>query len=68
MAWAGFIKEGAPHWEDRQITETLLRSKPWLSDTLALKLLKERPDQLAIRHRGRPKKDKTVTEAAQSAF
>jgi putative transposase len=63
MAWAGFIKEGAPHWEDRQITEALLRSKPWLSDALAQKLFKDRPDQLEIRHRGRPKKENTLSIA-----
>jgi len=63
MAWAGFIKEGAPHWEDRQITEALLRSKPWLSDAMAQKFFKDRPDQLEIRHRGRPKKENSLTLA-----
>jgi len=56
MTWAGFVKEGAPHWEDRQITEALVRSKPWVSDTYAQKLFKDNPNQVLIRHRGRPKK------------
>ena len=56
MTWAGFVKEGAPHWEDRQITEALVRSKPWVSDIYAKKLFKDNPEQTLIRHRGRPKK------------
>jgi putative transposase len=56
MTWAGFVKEGAPHWEDRQITDALVRSKPWVSDMYAQKLFKDNPDQVLIRHRGRPKK------------
>ena len=56
MTWAGFVKEGAPHWEDRQITEALVRSKPWVSDIYAKKLSKDHPDHALIRHRGRPKK------------
>ncbi|MBU3612629.1 transposase [Polynucleobacter sp. MG-27-Goln-C1] len=56
MTWAGFVKEGAPHWEDRQITEALVRSKPWVSDIFAKKLFKDDPDQTLIRYRGRPKK------------
>jgi putative transposase len=56
MTWATFVKEGAPHWEDRQITEALVRSKPWVSDIYAKKLFKDNPDQALIRHRGRPKK------------
>jgi putative transposase len=56
MTWAGFVKEGAPHWEDRQITEALVRSKPWVSDIYAKKLFKDNPDHALIRHRGRPKK------------
>jgi putative transposase len=56
MAWASFVKEGAPHWEDRQITEALVRSKPWVSDIYAKKLFKDHPEQALIRHRGRPKK------------
>ena len=56
MTWATFVKEGAPHWEDRQITEALLRSKPWVSDIYAKKLFKDNPEQTLIRYRGRPKK------------
>ena len=56
MAWASFVKEGAPHWEDRQITEALVRSKPLVSDIYAKKLFKDHPEQVLIRHRGRPKK------------
>ena len=56
MTWAVFVKEGAPHWEDRQITEALVRSKPWVSDIYAKNLFKDNPEQTLIRHRGRPKK------------
>jgi putative transposase len=56
ISWANFVKEGAPHWEDRQITEALIRSKPWVSDTFAKQLFKDNPDQALIRYRGRPKK------------
>jgi putative transposase len=56
MTWAGFVKEGAPHWEDRQITEALIRSKPWVSDIYAKTLFKDKPEQALIRYRGRPKK------------
>jgi putative transposase len=56
MAWASFVKEGAPHWEDKQITESLVRSKPWVSDIYAKKLFKDDPGLVQIRHRGRPKK------------
>jgi len=56
ISWANFVKEGAPHWEDCQITEALIRSKPWVSDMYATKLFKDNPDQALIRHRGRPRK------------
>ena len=56
MSWAAFVKEGAPLWEDRQITEALVRSKPWISDSYAKKLFKDNPEQVLIRRRGRPKK------------
>ncbi|AKD24424.1 transposase [Polynucleobacter duraquae] len=56
MNWATFVKEGAPHWEDRQINEALVRSKPWISDVYAKKLFKDNPEQALIRRRGRPKK------------
>jgi putative transposase len=56
MGWAAYVKEGAPHWEDMQITESLLRSKPWVSDIYAKKLFKDRPELAQIRHRGRPRK------------
>ena len=56
MIWADYVKEGTPDWENRQITEALTRSKPWVSDIYAEKLFKDNPDQALIRHRGRPKK------------
>jgi putative transposase len=56
MAWSSFVKEGAPHWEDKQITESLLRSKPWVSDIFAKKIFKSTPEIAKIRQRGRPKK------------
>jgi putative transposase len=60
MKWAEFVKDGAPHWEDRQITESLLRSKPWVSDIYANKLFKENPDIAKIRYRGRPRKINSI--------
>jgi putative transposase len=63
MAWSSFVKEGAPHWEDRQITESLLRSKPWVSDIYAKKLFKNTPDIAKIRQRGRPKKIKPLNSS-----
>ena len=59
MSWAGFVKEGAPHWEDRQITESLIRSKPWVSNIYAKNLFKDDPDLAQIRYRGRPRKIKS---------
>jgi putative transposase len=56
LSWSNFVKEGSPHWEDRQITESLLRSKPWVSDIYAKKLFKDAPELALIRHRGRPRK------------
>lgn len=56
IAWANFVKEGAPAWEDHQITEALIRSKPWVSDMYAKKLFKDNPEQALIRYRGRPRK------------
>lgn len=56
MSWSNFVKEGAPHWEDRQITEALIRSKPWISDIYAKKLFKDAPEIATIRRRGRPRK------------
>jgi len=56
MAWSAFVKDGAPHWEDRQITEALVRSKPWVSDIYAKRLFKDNPELTLMRHRGRPKK------------
>jgi len=56
MGWANFVKEGAPHWEDLQITESLLKSKPWVSDIYANKLFKDDPGLAQIRDRGRPRK------------
>ena len=56
MAWSAFVKDGAPHWEDRQITEALVKSKPWVSDIYAKQLFKDNPDLTLMRQRGRPKK------------
>jgi putative transposase len=56
MTWAAFVREGVPHWEDRQITDALLRSKPWVSNIYAKNLFKDNPEQALIRQRGRPKK------------
>jgi len=56
MSWAAFVKEGAPNWEDREIIEALVRSKPWVSDIYAKKLFTDNPEQILIRRRGRPKK------------
>jgi putative transposase len=64
MNWAAFVKEGAPHWEDRQITEALIRSKPWVSDIYAKKLFKDTPGLTQIRHRGRPRKITVLNSAA----
>ena len=64
MNWASFVKEGAPHWEDRQITESLIRSKPWVSDIYAKKLFKDAPEMTVIRHRGRPRNVNAVNSTA----
>ncbi len=64
MAWASFVKEGAPHWEDMQITESLIRSKPWVSDIYAKKLFKDNLSATQIRHRGRPRKINTLNSMA----
>ena len=64
MSWANFVKEGAPHWEDHQITESLLRSKPWVSDIYAKKLFKDVPELALIRHRGRPRKINSLNSMA----
>lgn len=58
MAWAAFVREGAPHWEDRQITEALIRSKPWLSPEYAKQLFKDQDAIVLMRPRGRPSKTK----------
>jgi putative transposase len=63
MGWAAFVKEGAPHWEDKQITESLLRSKPWVSDIYAKKIFKDSPEIAQIRQRGRPRKINTLNSA-----
>jgi putative transposase len=55
-SWADFVKEGAPHWEEHQITEALIKSKPWVSELYAKQLFKENPEHALIRHRGRPRK------------
>lgn len=64
MAWANFVKEGAPHREDREITEALLRSKPWVSPEYAKTLFKGDAEALGIRPRGRPVRN-PVPETAQ---
>lgn len=64
MAWANFVKEGAPHREDREITEALLRSKPWVSPEYAKTLFKGDAEALRIRPRGRPVRN-PVPETAQ---
>jgi putative transposase len=64
MGWASFVKEGAPHWEDKQITESLMRSKPWVSDIYAQKLFKDSPEIAQIRHRGRPRKISVLNSIA----
>lgn len=64
MAWAQFVKEGAPHWEDRQITDALLRSKPWVSEGYASRLFKDNPQIAQIRYRGRPRKEKPINSIA----
>jgi putative transposase len=63
MNWANFVKEGAPHWEDQKITESLLRSKPWISDIYANKLFKDAPEVTQIRDRGRPRKINPINSA-----
>ncbi len=64
MGWSNFVKEGSPHWEDRQITESLIRSKPWVSDIYAKKILKDASEIAAIRHRGRHSKINSVNSIA----
>jgi putative transposase len=54
MAWSDFVKEGAPHSEDRAITEALVRSKPWVSPEYAKTLFKGNIEGIQIRSRGRP--------------
>jgi hypothetical protein len=61
MAWANWVKEGAPHWEDLAITEALLRSKPWVSPEYAKTLFKGNLDAMQIRPRGRPIKKRAPT-------
>ncbi len=57
LAWAAFVREGAPHHEDLVIAEHLIRSRPWVSP----EFIKENPkwslDQWQLKARGRPKKD-----------
>jgi len=57
-AWAAFVREGAAHWEDRQITECLLRSKPWITEKFVQEHFKGNENQVLIRYRGRPAKIK----------
>lgn len=56
MAWANFVKEGAPHYEDKSITEHLIRSKPWISKNFCLNHPKIDLANCLIKPRGRPKK------------
>ena len=55
-SWASFVREGAAHWEDRQITECLMKSKPWITEKFAEHHFKDKSDLISIRYRGRPKK------------
>jgi putative transposase len=64
MAWANFVKEGAPQSEDWAITEALLRSKPWVSPEYAKTLFKGNLEAVQIRPRGRPIK-KTLPQHGQ---
>jgi putative transposase len=66
MAWANLVKEGAPHSEDRVITEALLRSKPWLSPEYAKTLFKGNLEATQIRPRGRPVKKPPYNTASLS--
>ncbi len=54
--WASFVREGAAHWEDRQITECLMKSKPWVTENFAQKHFKDKLELISIRYRGRPSK------------
>jgi putative transposase len=56
MAWANFVKEGAPHHEDKAITEHLIRSKPWISKNFGLNHPKIDLANCLIKPRGRPKR------------
>ena len=55
LAWQHFVKEGAPHQEDLEITEYLLKSKPWVTAATAEQFFRNQLDALQIRSRGRPK-------------
>ena len=55
LAWQHFVQEGAPHREDLEITEYLLKSKPWISRSTATQLFKNTLGAIEIRPRGRPK-------------
>lgn len=66
MAWATFVREGAPHWEDRQITEAIVRSKPWVSQEYAKKIFKGQDISVLIRPRGRPAKIKSIINGLSS--
>ena len=55
LAWQHFVQEGAPHQEDLEITEYLLKSKPWISRSTATQLFKNTLGAIEIRPRGRPK-------------
>jgi len=56
LAWANFVREGAPNHEDQKITAHILRSKPWLSPEFRAKNQKLGLDDWLIKPRGRPKK------------
>lgn len=55
LAWAAYVKEGAPQHETQTITDHVLRSKPWVSPEFRAKTPALASDQWLIKQRGRPK-------------
>lgn len=56
LAWATFVRDGAPHHEDHAITEHLIRSKPWVSPEFIRENSKIWGPEWQMKPRGRPKK------------
>ncbi len=54
-AWAAYVKEGAPHHEDKAITQHILRSIPWVSAEFRDRNRKLGMQEWSIKPRGRPK-------------